>query len=263
MTHPMFSQEEADTYACLRPHTVKAKDTLFGKIYIHLEDGLVSFHQRWRYHFTLDQTFGKHAAKASPWTDDEERDFHYAAESIIWKFWNSHRTLPGSSDPTTQQFVDLLNKHSGISFSVSGDGEFAQKFAGRQLPIEFDALITQKRPHFNVNVRKMLPGREHAIRPTVDYASMTINVSKSDTDRTSVRQDGKGAASTDDFFYLPHEFGHAIGYGVDEYEVGATARKDIDSLMNIGKEIRPRHLAFIKAQLNTMLKGVKFHLPPN
>jgi hypothetical protein len=130
----MFSQEEADTYACLRPNTVKAKDTLFGKIYIHPEDGLVSFHQRWRYRFTLDQTFGKHAAKASPWTDAEERDFHYAAESIIWKFWNSHRTLPGSSDPTTQQFIDLLNKHSGISFSVSGDGEFAQKFAGRQLP---------------------------------------------------------------------------------------------------------------------------------
>jgi hypothetical protein len=92
---------------------------------------------------------------------------------------------------------------------------------------------------------------------------MTINVSKSDTDPTKVRQDGKGAAKSDDFYYLPHEFGHAIGYGVDEYEVGAIARKDVDSLMNIGKEIRPRHLAFIKAQLNTMLKGVKFHLPPN
>ncbi len=263
MTHPMFSQEEADTYACLRPHTVKAKDTIFGKIYIHLEDGLVSFHQRWRYHFILDQTFGKHAAKASPWTDDEERDFHYAAESIIWKFWNSRRTLPGSSDPTTQQFIDLINKHSGISFSVSGDGEFAQKFAGRQLPIEFDALITQKRPHFNVNVKKMLPGRELALRSNVDWGSLTINVAKNDTDRSPAQQDGKGAARTDDFYTLPHEFGHAVGYGFDEYEVGATARKDIDSLMNIGKEIRPRHLAFIKAQLNTMLKGVKFHLPPN
>jgi hypothetical protein len=263
MTHPMFSQEEVDTYACLLPHTVKAKDTIFGKIYIHLEDGLVSFHQRWRYHFTLDQTFGKHAAKASSWTDEEERDFHYAAESIIWKFWNSRRTLPGNSDPTTQQFIDLINKHSGISFSVSGDGEFAQKFAGRQLPIEFDALITQKRPHFNVNVKKMLPGREFAIRPDVDWASMTINVSKSHTDRASVRQDGKGAATSTDFYYLPHEFGHAIGYGTDEYQVGAVARSDIDSLMNIGKEIRPRHLAFLKNQLNTMLKGVKFHLPPN
>ena len=263
MTHPMFSQEEVDTYACLRPHTVKAKDTIFGKIYIHLEDGLVSFHQRWRYHFILDQTFGKHAAKASPWTDDEQRDFHSAAESIIWKFWNSRRTLQGSSDPTTQQFIDLLNKHSGISFSVSGDGEFAQKFAGRQLPVEFDTLITQKRPHYTVNVKKMLPGRESAFRSNVDYASMTINVAKSDTAPSPAQQDGKGAAKTDDFFTLPHEFGHAIGYGVDEYEVGAIARKDIDSLMNIGKEIRPRHLAFIKAQLNTMLKGVKFHLPPN
>jgi hypothetical protein len=118
MAHPIFSQEETDTYECLLPGKVKANETGFGKIYIHLESGLVSFHQRWRYNFTLDQTSGKTAAKASLWTDQEQVDFHYAAKSIIWKFWNSHRTLPGSTDPTVQNFVDLVNRHSGLSFSV-------------------------------------------------------------------------------------------------------------------------------------------------
>lgn len=259
--HPMFSQDESDAYACLKAGTVKAKDTAFGKIYVHLEDGMVSFHQRWKYHFTRDQTFGRGAALASAWTDDEQRDFHYAASSLIWKFWNSHRTLAGSSDPTTQQFVDLLNKHSGISFSVRGKGDFAQKFAGRQLPVEFDVLLSKSRPHFAVNVKKMLPGRD--FRSFVDNGAHTINVAKTDTERSSARQNGRNGAATDDFYTLPHEFGHTLGDLPDEYEVGAANRKDTDSLMNIGKEVRARHLRFLRDQLNTMLKGVTFDLPPN
>lgn len=259
--HPMFSQDESDAYACLKAGTVKAKDTAFGKIYIHLESGMVSFHQRWKYHFTLDQTFGKVAAKASPWTDDEQRDFHSAAASIIWKFWNSRRTLPGSSDPTTQQFVDLLNKHSGISFSVRGKGDFAHKFAGRQLPVEFDVLLSKSKPHFVVNVKKMLPGRD--FRSFVDPGGRTINLAKVDVERSSAKQDGRNGATTDDFYTLPHEFGHSIGYHIDEYEAGAAKRKDTDSLMNIGHEVRARHLRFLRDQLNTMLKGVTFDLPPN
>jgi hypothetical protein len=254
----MFSQEEMDVFEYLNPGLVKAKNTNHGKIYIHLTEGWISFHQRWRYNFTLDQTFGKHPAKASPWTDGEQRDFHYAAKSLIWTSWNSQTMLPGVSDPMTQQIVDLLNKHQGISFSVSGKGDFAQKFAGRQLPIKFDVLISPKHPHFNVNVKKMLPGNKFVSNVT----GSTINLKKIDTESHSVQQSCNGATSSD-FVTLPHEFGHAIGYDPDEYKCGAVNRADSDSLMNIGKEIRPRHLRFIKDQLNTMLKDVKFNLPPN
>jgi hypothetical protein len=254
----MFSQEEMDVFEYLNPGLVKAKDTNRGKIYIHLTEGWISFHQRWRYNFTLDQTAGKHPAKASPWTDDEQRDFHYAAKSVIWTFWNSQTMLPGVSDPMTQQIVDLLNKHRGISFSVKGKGDFAQKFVGRQLPIKFDVLISPKHPHFKVNVKKMLPGKFFVSNVTSD----TINLAKLDTEVDTARQLCNGA-STNEFYRLPHEFGHAVGNNPDEYTCKALHRADIDSLLNIGKEVRPRHLRFLKDQLNTMLKGVKFDLPPN
>lgn len=260
MTHAMFSQDEVDAYDVLKDKRIVFRNTSIGRISINLDSGSIRLVQRWKYRFTLDQTGGAHGQKADAWTDDEQRDFHFAARSIIWKFWNSRQPLPQSSDPTEQAFVDLLNAHAGISFSVSGSSDFAQRFAGRQLPIEFDILIANKKPaHFVVIVKKMLPGRN--FRPFVDENLRHINLAKTHNERVKVGQDGRNGATNDDFYYTPHEFGHALGYGVDEYEIGAVNRKDVESLMNIGKEVRPRHLKAVATQLSFMIPKTRFNLP--
>ena len=38
-------------------------------------------------------------------------------------------------------------------------------------------------------------------------------------------------------------------------------RADIDSLMNIGKEVRPRHLKAVERHLSHMIPGTRFRLP--
>jgi hypothetical protein len=260
MTHPMFTEDEIDVYEYLQAGMVVARDTAFGKIYVDLHSGQVTFVQRWKYYWELDEDKPK-KLKASPWTDDEQCDFHYAAKSIIWKFWNSHRPLSAvNNDPVTQELMNLLNQHSGICFNVTGDAPFAKQFSGQVLPIEFDVHISVKRPHYRVHVRKMLPNRFFISK--VDESARVIRLDTFDNDPIAVHQDGPGGAVRNDFVTTPHEFGHAIGYSDDEYTRGSVHRKDVDSLMNIGQEIRPRHLRWINQQLNHMLPGCRFKLPP-
>ena len=78
MTHPMFTEDELDVYEYLKPGMVIARDAGFGKIYVHLDSGQVTFVQRWQYFWELDEDKRNHL-KASPWTDEEQCDFHYTA----------------------------------------------------------------------------------------------------------------------------------------------------------------------------------------
>jgi hypothetical protein len=220
----------------------------------------VRFVQRWKYFWELDED--KHNKLTAPaWTDAEQVDFHYAAKSIIWKYWNSHRPLTAvQNDPVTQELIKLLNEHSGVCFNVAGDVPFAQKFSGQALPIEFDVQISLSRPHYRVHVRKMLPNR--SFRSNVNESTRVIRLDTFDHDPHSATQDGPDGVTRKDFVTTAHEFGHAIGYGTDEYRRRAKDRADADSLMNVGQEIRPRHLRWINQQLNHMMPGCRFTVPP-
>jgi hypothetical protein len=257
MTHPVFLRDEVIVYDDLVRGAMKKRETIFGTIYFDLEVGHVHFIQRWKYHFELDQRWVPKHQTAASWGNDEECNFHIAATTLIWKFWDSSPKLPLGSDPSLFGIVNLLNSNrSTLSIAVTGTGELAKKFSGRKLDIDFDVAISVSRPHYFVNVKKMLPG--HELRSFVDYNNRTINLAKQDIETTSVQQEGRNPATNDQFVTLPHEFGHAIGYGTDEYTAGAGKRKDIDSLMNIGRETRPRHLRFIQDQLNQMFPGTQF-----
>jgi hypothetical protein len=95
----------------------------------------------------------------------------------------------------------------------------------------------------------------------LDPSTRTINLGNLDVLPSGAKQSGRDPAITHDFFTVPHEFGHAILYGVDEYEAGAAQRSDVKSLMNIGKEVRARHLQFVPRQLDAMFPGTKFSIP--
>jgi hypothetical protein len=48
----------------------------------------------------------------------------------------------------------------------------------------------------------------------------------------------------------------------DEYLRGSRFLDDANSLMNIGTEVRARHLGWVRDQLNQMLPNCTFSLPP-
>jgi hypothetical protein len=62
---------------------------------------------------------------------------------------------------------------------------------------------------------------------------------------------------------VPHEFGHAIGYGnyynkPDDYDAKSPFLQEVESIMNIGHRIRARHLFLVMATLEKMVPGCTF-----
>jgi hypothetical protein len=58
----------------------------------------------------------------------------------------------------------------------------------------------------------------------------------------------------------PHEFGHTMALP-DEYNAGSTHLADTTSIMNIGTQVRRRHLQLTVDALNSLLPNVKFTAP--
>lgn len=61
-----------------------------------------------------------------------------------------------------------------------------------------------------------------------------------------------------------HEFGHTLGYvyargNGEEREANHRYFRDTASLMNIGRSVRPRHLALITETLAKMVPGCRFN----
>lgn len=258
MTNPIFLKDDVPAWDVVKSDTLKKRDTEHGKIYVDTSTGDINFIQRWKYRFLQDEIWSPHHQKASAWTDQEELDFHYAAVCLIWSYWNSHPTLnTGTSDALLNNIASLLNADSAhLKVTVSGSGDFAKRFFGKDLFINFDVVISVTRPHYNVTVRKMLPGRQNAFRSNV--TGIWLNLAKTDIEKVSVAQIGPGGATSNDFYTTPHEFGHTVGYDTDEYQRFAARRSDVQSIMNIGKQIRPRHFAFIIQQLNAMFPRTTF-----
>lgn len=190
--HPFLSKDELVTYDFIRPDLQKKKDTVFGTIYVDLDRGDISFIQRWSYKFTAGQVWSnkdKKMLKANNWADEEQLYFHYAATSLIWKFFNAEDLLPTFPlrDPTVINIVKLLNStHPTLCYTVMGKGDFAKKHQGKKLFVNFDVAISVTRPHFRTTVRKMPVGFDHAIRPHVDYNSRTIDLARADVLQTGV-----------------------------------------------------------------------------
>jgi hypothetical protein len=58
------------------------------------------------------------------------------------------------------------------------------------------------------------------------------------------------------FHVAPHEFGHTLRYP-DDYRSERYMR-DANSIMNVGRHVRPRHLALVIETLERMVPGCKY-----
>ena len=78
--------------------------------------------------------------------------------------------------------------------------------------------------------------------------------------RSAMNQAGQ---QTTNFRTPPHEFGHTMLSGgrvpnPDEYRSTSPNIADTSSIMNIGREVRKRHLAEVIAELNKLVPDLTF-----
>lgn len=205
-------------------------------ISLNTDTGHVFVQEKWHYDWTVDRG-------ARAWTLAEKRRFHALVDRQIWSVWSSGQ----------------------FHLRVRGRGEFVRKFPTR-LPItEFDVKWVLKGGHWQVQARKTAPGAvlTRADDSEVRFGDRKIMLVKKDfAPNQSVQNDA--GKTNDDFFTGAHEFGHTVQKGADglddEYNAGAADLADAESVMNIGRKVRERHLAGLVEELNKMLPGATFYL---
>jgi len=212
------------------------KNTSWGIIDFDDTAGAVFVQQKWLYQWMLWNGVIAH------WTYQEKLRFHSIADKQIWGF--------------------LSNK---LRLVVTGASPIAQRFAGRQIGLNFDVKWVVTPPmHWTVIVWKMPP----LANPTthisyVDIATKTIHLDTADLEPYHPsNQAGQPSAG---FNAVPHEFLHGILSGnqtanPDEYLNTSPHIADTPSIMNIGRELRQRHFAAVVAELNTLVPNLRFQI---
>ena len=200
-------------------------DTLTGAIFVQ-ED--------WRYEWLVD-------AGAAAWTLAERRQFHHTADAHIWGRWSDR-------------------------VRVRATGTHALASLGHDLTMTFDIRWVLHAGNWTVHVTKLPPGAASP-RSYVDFAARAIYLDTLDVVPHGVANDA--GQRRERFFTIPHEFGHtlpaAAGSGLpvdDEYNAGHALLADTDSLMNIGRNVRARHVRAVVDELNTMLHDCRFEVAP-
>ncbi|WP_407268996.1 hypothetical protein [Tenacibaculum maritimum] len=195
---------------------------------IHIEEsrGTILIKQKWRY-------FWLNSMNTSRWTYSEKQKFHKEVDNLIWNSWGEHFFL-----------------------KVKGTSDFAIRNIKKRWDVNFDIEWVQYGEHWKVNVKKN-PSKTF-MKSNVKWYSKEMNLDILDTSKQKRIVQGKN------YFQYPvvHEFGHsagnsiAVGHG-DEYN-SSSYSMDKNSLMNVGDELRDRHLDFIISELNTMITRSTF-----
>lgn len=188
---------------------------------INTSTGQIVFQERWQYNWLI---FGD----VPDWTLSEKRCFHQRADDMIWGVWSNRGW-----------------------FQATGVSDFARQFAGRKLPISFDIRWVTSDRHWLVSATKVPDGyRRHPSR--IDWKTRQVFICSEDFKRD--RHAGGIVA---------HEFGHAVGNSWvmkrgDEYKETSPHHKDKASVMNTGRQVRPRHFRTIIDALNKMMPDTRF-----
>jgi hypothetical protein len=199
----------------------------WGIVDIVVNEGRIFYQERWQYQWEV--TPGEPA-----WTIHEKRGFHHALDNQIWQRWSNR-----------------------VRFSTAGKSPFAR--AHPSVPINFDVRWVLTKPHWKIAVRKLPAGSTPTTYVSnVDRANMQINLDSADLPSYRPAND---AGQVRNFKAIPHEFGHTFPGVDDEYNTGSPHLADTDSIMNIGDQIRDRHLKPLLDELNKMIPDCTFRFP--
>lgn len=211
--------------------TQLTKQTNHIDIFIQENWNNILIRQNWKYQW-LNQ-YG-----TTPWTYAEKKNFHDAADDLIWNMKDSHEII-----------------------KTRGSSSFAQKHASIGFNVQFDIMCVLSNEHWSVDVTKIPRGRFKTC--SANWHSRTVNLDTEDF--YPVNRNANGNTYTQ--YTVQHEFGHMIGNSIyaspnihgDEYKSSISYSWDKLSLMNIGDELRVRHVDFLISELNFMIPNTTFY----
>lgn len=213
------------------PHIVSNQP--WGVVDIVLHEGRIFFQQNWYYIWQVHPPM-------APWTQDEKRNLHNTMDRQIWSVWSNHRVrIPMRLGPSpSPQARELFQRTGG------------------NVPINFDIRWVTQPGHWEVTAVKTRPG--DSSRSFVEFDTRKITIYSHDVPPSGACTDS--GVCQNNFLVAPHEFGHTINAD-DEYTTTSPHLADTSSIMNIGRQVRPRHLQLIVDTLNKMVRGANFILP--
>ena len=167
-----------------------------------------------------------------PWSYAQKRATHRRIDQSIWAVWSNR-----------------------LSLDVRARSGPPPRF-GTRAPVNFDVRWALTNGHWTVTVWKMPPGADPTLhRSFVDPSTNEIELNTADL---MPREAGNDAgASTSNFLTAPHEYAHTMD-NPDEYETGSPHLADTASLVNIGRQVRGRHLHLLIAALNALAPKLVF-----
>ncbi len=198
-------------------------------IYIEEYRNTILIKERWKYNWLNEPG-------TSPWTYIEKKNFHNKCDKLIWNIWGN--------------YFDL---------EAIGDSDFVKRNKNKLFHVNFDIEWVLSNPHWTVNVLKRKD--DVFYRSNVSWESRTIKLASKDYMAVE-RVDSRGPHSQ---YTVAHEFGHAVGntgyfqgMHADEYKKKSEFFNDKSSMMNIGNELRERHLDYIMANLCVIIPNTSF-----
>jgi hypothetical protein len=211
-------------------------NTSWGIVDFDDQTGAVFVQQKWLYHWRLSWE-----GVTAPWTYYEKRDFHATIDKQIWGTWSNR-----------------------IRLSLTGTSKIARRFASQQVGMNFDVKWALSPPiHWTVTAWKMPRGAS----PTSPHRSF-VNTIRKVIELNTADLAPRGAStdagvSTPNFRTAPH--GHAFLSGdatsnPDEYVNTSGNVADTSSIMNIGREVRQRHLTAVITELNKLVPNLTFSI---
>jgi hypothetical protein len=195
----------------------------WGVVDMDTSEGRVFVQQDWYYVWRVEPP-------ARRWTLADQRQFHNTLDRQIWRQWSDRLRL-----------------------YPSGAHDLARRFGARGMRLTFDIRWVTRPGHWTVNVRKLVPGGSY--RSNVSFATRVIELDSNDLTPHNVAN--AAHQGTTGFRTGPHEFGHTM-QNPDEYNHGSANLADTHSVMNIGQQLRSRHVQLIVDALRRLVPVCTF-----
>jgi hypothetical protein len=188
--------------------------------------GQVVVREDWLYRWSLWPGVTGH------WTYPQKKATHTRIDRSVWAIWSNRHPIT----------VRARAGHTPPPF-------------GGTAKVSFDVRWVLSGGHWTVTVWKMPPGTGAT---ALDRSFVRESTHELNTADLTARGAGNDAgASTANFVTPPHEYAHTMS-NPDEYNTGSPHLADSASLVNIGRQIRGRHLHLVVDALNALSKDWTF-----